>query len=82
LTNTIPYGNILIGKYKGGVKWKYDMETQLQLLIKETLELRKVWEQRCLEAENQIKALDAKLMAYQTTLKDYWESIDQKDGQT
>ena len=52
------------------------MEDKLRILIDETLELRRAWEQRRLEAENQVKVLDAKLAAYQTTLKDYWESID------
>ncbi len=52
------------------------MEQKLKILIDETLELRRTWEQRRLEAENQVKALDAKLAAYQTTLKDYWEVID------
>jgi len=55
------------------------MENVLKVLIEETMELRNLWEQRRLEAENQVKALDAKLMAYQTALKDYWESIDQKN---
>ncbi len=52
------------------------MEKTLRELIEETLGLRKMWEQRRLEAENQVKALDAKLAAYQTALKDYWEYID------
>lgn len=56
------------------------MENGLKVLIDETMELRRFWEQRRLEAENQVKALDAKLMAYQTALKDYWESIDQKNS--
>ncbi len=60
----------------GGVKWNNDMEQKLKILIDETLELRRAWEQRRLQAENQVKALDAKLAAYQTTLKDYWEAID------
>lgn len=55
------------------------MEDKLRVLINETLELRKTWEQRRLEAENQIKALDIKLTAYQIALKDYWESIDMED---
>ncbi len=56
------------------------MEDKLRILIDETLELRRMWEQRCLEAENQVKALDAKLAAYQTALKDYWEYIDAQDS--
>jgi len=52
------------------------MEDTLRELINDTLELRKSWEQMRLEAENQVKALDAKLAAYQTALKDYWEYID------
>lgn len=52
------------------------MEDRLRILIDETLELRRTWEQRRLEAEHQVKALDAKLAAYQTSLKDYWEAID------
>ena len=60
------------------IKWKYDMEDALRELIHNTLELRKTWEQRRLEAENQVKALDAKLAAYQTALKDYWEYIDRQ----
>ena len=80
MTRTILYGNILISKYtKEGTKWNNDMENGLKVLIDETMELRRFWEQRRLEAENQVKALDAKLMAYQTALKDYWESIDQKN---
>ena len=56
------------------------MEDKLRILIDETLELRKMWEQRRLEAENQVKALDDKLAAYQTALKDYWEYIDVQDS--
>ncbi len=56
------------------------MEQKLKILIDETLELRRVWEQRRLEAENQVKTLDAKLAAYQTALKDYWEYIDTQDN--
>ena len=48
----------------------------LQELIQKALELRKSWEQRRSEAERQIEVLDTKLAAYQTTLKDYWESIN------
>ncbi len=58
------------------------MEQKLKILIDEALELRRVWEQRRLEAENQMKALDAKLAAYQTALKDYWEYIDAKDSKS
>ena len=57
------------------------MEEKLRKLIDKTLELRRMWEQRRLEAENQVKALDAKLSAYQTALKDYWEYIDTGDRQ-
>ncbi len=46
------------------------MEDKLRILIDEALELRGTWEQRRLEAENQVKSLDAKLAAYQTALKD------------
>lgn len=56
------------------------MEDKLKILIDETLKLRRMWEQRRLEAENQVKALDAKLSAYQTALKDYWEYIDAQDN--
>ncbi len=58
------------------------MEDKLRILIDETLALRKTWEQRRLEAENQVKGLDAKLAAYQTALKDYWEYIDAKDSKS
>ena len=64
----------------GGVEWDNDMEDKLRILIDETLELRRTWEQRRLEAENKVKALDAKLAAYQTALKDYWEYIDAQDN--
>lgn len=56
------------------------MEEKLRKLIDETLELRRMWEKRRLEAENQVKALDAKLVVYQTALKDYWEYIDIGDN--
>ena len=56
------------------------MEQKLKILIDETLELRRAWGQRRLEAENQVEALDAKLAAYQTALKDYWEYIDTQDS--
>lgn len=52
------------------------IEHRLQKIIEKTLELRKLWEQRRLQAERQIEVLDAKLAAYQITLKDYWESVD------
>jgi hypothetical protein len=55
------------------------MEETLKTLIDETLELRKTWEQRRLEAENQVKRLDAKLSIYQAALKDYWEHLDMPD---
>ena len=55
------------------------MEGNLKIIIEETMKLRIMWEQRRIEAENQVKALDAKLVAYQTTLKDYWEYIDMRD---
>ncbi|MFC2015022.1 hypothetical protein ACFLUP_03420 [Chloroflexota bacterium] len=58
---------------------KNDLDETLQNLIEKTLDLRKMWNQRRIEAENQIKALDAKLTAYQTALKDCWEHIDQKE---
>lgn len=51
-------------------------DENLRMLIDETLELRQRWEQRRLEAENQVKSLDAKLVAYQVALKDYWERLD------
>ena len=70
----------IIDTLYGGVKWKHDMEEELKILIDEAVELRRVWEQRRLEAENQVKALDAKLAAYQTALKDYWEYIDAQDS--
>jgi hypothetical protein len=63
----------------GGAKWKQEMEETLKILIDETLKLRKMWEQRRLEADNQIKSLDAKLTAYQVALKDYWEHMDMPD---
>ena len=53
-----------------------EFEQKLGELIDEVLELRKMWEQRRLEAENQVKSLDAKLTAYQVALKDYWEHMD------
>ncbi len=56
------------------------VEEGLRVLINEVSELRKMWEQRRLEADNQIKSLDAKLAAYQTALKDCWEYIDAQDS--
>ncbi|MFC1916511.1 hypothetical protein ACFLX1_00020 [Chloroflexota bacterium] len=56
------------------------MEEKIKALINETFALRRVWEQRRLEAENQVKSLDAKLAAYQTALKDYWEYVDAQDN--
>jgi len=53
-----------------------EFEQKLRELIDEVLELRKMWEQRRLEAENQVKSLDTKLAAYQVALKDYWEHLD------
>ena len=47
-------------------------------LIDQVLELRKMWEQRRLEAEDQVESLDAKLTAYQVALKDYWEHLDKE----
>jgi hypothetical protein len=55
------------------------VEEELKILIDKTLELRRMWEQRRLEAENQVKFLDAKLNAYQVALKDYWEHLDVPD---
>lgn len=55
------------------------VEAELRVLINEVLELRRMWEQRRLEADNQIKSLDAKLTAYQVALKDYWEHLDLPD---
>ena len=55
-------------------------EQILQELIQKALELRKLWEQRRSEAEKQIEILDTKLAAYQTTLKDYWESTDKVES--
>jgi hypothetical protein len=51
-------------------------ELKLQGLINKVLSERKLWEQRRSEAEERIKVLDAKLAAYQTTLKNHWESIN------
>jgi hypothetical protein len=53
-----------------------EFEQKMRGLIDEILELRKMWEQRRLEAENQVKSLDARLTAYQVALKDYWEHLD------
>lgn len=53
-----------------------DFELKLQRLINKVLGERKLWEQRRHEAEERINTLDTRLEAYQATLKDYWESID------
>ena len=53
-----------------------DFELKLQGLIDKVTSERKLWEQRRSEAEERIKALDAKFEAYQTTLKNHWESIN------
>ncbi len=53
-----------------------NFDENLRALIDKTLELRRMWEQRRLEAEKQVRALDAKLTAYQVALKDYWENKD------
>ena len=53
-------------------------ELKLQGMIDNVLSQRQLWEKRRLEAEEQIKILDAKLANYQATLKDYWESINKK----
>ena len=52
------------------------LEEEIQRMIAEILDMRKMWQQRLSESEQQIKMLDSKLTAYQRTLKDYWESID------
>jgi len=44
--------------------------------MNKVLSERKLWEQRRIEAEERIKVLDAKFEAYQTTLKNHWESIN------
>jgi hypothetical protein len=56
-----------------------DFELKLQGLINKVLGERKLWERRRSEAEERIKALDARLAAYQTTLKNHWESINGKE---
>jgi len=56
-----------------------EFELKLQGLINKVLSERKLWEQRRSEAEERIKALDAKLAAYQITLKNHWESINGKE---
>ena len=56
-----------------------NFQKEVQRLIGQTLDQRKLWQQRLAEAEQQIKMLDGKLTAYQKTLKDYWESIDKED---
>lgn len=55
-----------------------DFEAKLQRMIDSVLSQRQLWEKRRSEAEEQIKALDSRLAAYQATLKDYWESINKK----
>jgi hypothetical protein len=55
------------------------LESGVKELINKLLEERKLWEQRRSEAEERIKALDARLTAYQTTLKNHWESINGKE---
>lgn len=57
----------------------YGIEKEVQRMITEILSIRKMWQQRLAEAEQQIKMLDHKLTAYQRTLKDYWESIDKSE---
>jgi hypothetical protein len=54
-----------------------EFELELQGLIDKALSQRKLWEERRSEAEHQIETLDSRLAAYQTTLKDYWESVDE-----
>ena len=56
------------------------LEVELQRLIDKVLLQRKVWEQRRSQSERQIKILDAKLAAYQLTLKDYWQSFNGLDS--
>ena len=56
-----------------------DFQKEVQQLIDQVFDQRKLWQQRLAEAEQQIKMLDGKLTAYQKTLKDYWESIDKED---
>jgi hypothetical protein len=70
---------VCINTLFGDVIWQEKMEEKLKKLIDETLELRRVWERRRIEAENQINFLDAKLSSYQATLKDYWEYLDMED---
>jgi hypothetical protein len=57
-----------------------EFERKIGQLIDEVLELRKSWDQRRVEAENQVKSLDTKLANYQNTLKDYWEHLDRPPG--
>lgn len=70
---------VCINTLYGDFTWQRKMEEKLKKLIDETLELRRVWERRRIETENQIRFLDAKLSAYQATLKDYWEYLDLED---
>ena len=58
------------------------LEEEIQRMITEILDMRKTWQQRLTEAEQQIKMLDSKLSAYQRTLKDYWETIDKEPSGT
>ena len=55
------------------------MEDKLKIIIDEALKLRRMWEKRRLEAEDQVRRIDAKLSIYQTALKDYWEYIDTQE---
>ena len=54
----------------------YHFEQVLQELIESTTRQLRLWEQRRSEVEEQLKILNARLVAYQATLKGYWESID------
>ena len=53
-------------------------EQVLQGLIENITSQLKLWEQRRLEAEEQVRILSAKLEAYQMTLRDCWEANDNK----
>lgn len=61
-----------------GVNNNSGIEKEVQRMITEILGMRKMWQERLAEAEQQIKMLDSKLSAYQRTLKDYWETIDKE----
>ena len=63
------------------VNHNFGIEKEVQRMITEILGMRKMWQERLAEAEQQIKMLDGKLTAYQRTLKDYWESIDRSEGE-